>query len=99
LEVVDYIARHAQSNIRELEGTLTKVLADAEHRGGEPSLQRISHLLAADAASRPKLKPLSPKTIIERVAAYFDLHASILPASNATRKLVPRQITYVFDAT
>jgi chromosomal replication initiator protein len=93
LEVIDYIARHAQSNIRELEGTLTKVLADAEHRGGEPNLQRIQQLLALEAAARPKLKPLSPKSIIERVAAYFDLTpADITGAKRDKEIVVPRQI-------
>ena len=51
LEVVDFIARHAQSNVRELEGSLTKVLAEAEHRGGELTLIRVQQLLAAEAAA------------------------------------------------
>ncbi|HVQ45010.1 MAG TPA: chromosomal replication initiator protein DnaA [Candidatus Saccharimonadia bacterium] len=94
LEVVDYIARHAQSNIRELEGTLTKVLADVEHNGGEPTLARIQRLLAADVAARPKLRPVSPKTIIDRVAAYFDLGAvDICGAKRDKEIVVPRQIT------
>ncbi len=94
LDVVDYIARHAQANIRELEGTLTKVLADAEHRGIEPNLQRIQQLLAADVAARPKLKPLSPKTIIDRVAAYFDLQAADICGLKRDKEIVvPRQVT------
>jgi len=94
LEVVDYIARHAQSNIRELEGTLTKVLADLDHNGGEPTLVRIQHLLAADVASRPKLRPISPKTIIERVAAYFDLQSADICGLKRDKEIVvPRQVT------
>ena len=94
LEVVDYIARHAQSNIRELEGTLTKVLADWEHNGAEPTLARIQHLLAADVAARPKLRPISPKTIIDRVAAYFDLQASEICGTKRDKEIVvPRQVT------
>ena len=94
LDVVDFIARHAQSNIRELEGTLTKVLADCEHRGGEPDLRRVQQLLATEVANRPKLKPLSPKTIIERVAAYFDLQPADITGSKRDKEIVvPRQIT------
>jgi len=94
LEVVDYIARHAQSNIRELEGTLTKVLADLDHNGGEPTLARLQHLLAADVASRPKLRPISPKTIIDRVAAYFDLAAADICGTKRDKEIVvPRQVT------
>jgi chromosomal replication initiator protein len=94
LEVIDFIARHAQSNIRELEGTLTKVLAEAEHRGGEVTLPRIQQLLAADAAARPKLRPLSPKTIIDRVAAYYDLQAADICGAKRDKEIVvPRQVT------
>jgi chromosomal replication initiator protein len=100
LEVVDYVARHAQSNIRELEGTLTKVLADAEHRGGDLTLQRVQQLLAADVAARPKLKPTTPKLIIDRVAAYFDLGvADICGLKRDKEIVVPRQIAmYVMRA-
>jgi len=94
LEVIDFIARHAQSNIRELEGTLTKVLADCEHRKAEPTLARVQQILAAEVAARPKLKPLSPKSIIDRVAAYFDLRdADITGAKRDKEIVVPRQIT------
>jgi chromosomal replication initiator protein len=94
LEVVDFVARHAQSNIRELEGTLTKVLADCEHNKVEPSLERVRHLLAAEAAARPRLKPMTPKTIIERVAAYYDLQpADITGAKRDKEIVVPRQIS------
>jgi chromosomal replication initiator protein len=94
LEVVDFVARHATQNIRELEGTLTKVMADIEHKGGEPTLQRVQALLAAEVAARPKLKPLSAKMIIERVAAYFDLQtADITGAKRDKEIVVPRQIT------
>jgi len=93
LDVVDYIARHAQSNIRELEGTLTKVLAASEHRGAEPTLPQVQQLLAADAAARPKIKPVGTKVIIERVSAYFDLPVSDLCGEKRDKEIVvPRQI-------
>jgi chromosomal replication initiator protein len=94
LDVVDYIARHAQSNIRELEGILTKVSADTEHRGGELSLGRIQQLLASDVAARPKLRPVSAKVIIDRVAAYFDLQAADICGAKRDKEIVvPRQVT------
>jgi len=93
LDVVDFIARHAQANIRELEGTLTKVLADVEHRGGELDLARVQQLLAADVAARPKLKPMTTKMIIERAAAYFDLQPSDVTGAKRDKEIVvPRQI-------
>jgi chromosomal replication initiator protein len=93
LDVVDYLARHAQSNIRELEGVLTQLLAAAEVRGVEPSVTVATQLLAGQAAAKPKFKPLTPKFIIERVAAYFDLQtADIIGAKRDKEIVVPRQI-------
>ena len=94
LDVVDFVAQHSRSNIRELEGTLTKVLADCEHRGGEASLERVRHLLASEAASRPKIRTVSPKMIIEKVAAYFDLQSADITGAKRDKEIVvPRQIT------
>lgn len=94
LDVVDYIAQHSRSNIRELEGTLTKVLADCEHRGGEASLERVRQLLASETASRPKLRTITPKSIIERVAAYFDLQTADITGLKRDKEIVvPRQIS------
>jgi len=69
-------------------------LADLDHNGGEPTLARLQHLLAADVASRPKLRPISPKTIIDRVAAYFDLAAADICGTKRDKEIVvPRQVT------
>jgi chromosomal replication initiator protein len=94
LEVIDYLARHAQQNIRELEGALTQLLAFCEVRGLEPSVSAATQLLSGQAAARPKLRPLSPKAVIERVANYFDLQtADIIGAKRDKEIVVPRQIT------
>ncbi len=94
LEVIDYLARHAQQNIRELEGALTQLLAFCEVRGLEPSVSAATQLLSGQAAARPKLRPLSPKAVIERVANYFDLQtADIIGLKRDKEIVVPRQIT------
>ena len=93
LDVVDYLVRHAQVNVRELEGALTQLLAYCEMRGVEPTVAAATQLLAGQAAARPKLKPLSPKLIIERVANYFDLQtADIIGTKRDKEIVVPRQI-------
>jgi chromosomal replication initiator protein len=93
LDVVDYLVRHAQVNVRELEGALTQLLAYCEMRGVEPTVAAATQLLAGQVAARPKLKPLSPKLVIERVAAYFDLQTSdIIGAKRDKEIVVPRQI-------
>jgi chromosomal replication initiator protein len=93
LDVIDYLVRHAQVNVRELEGALTQLLAYCEMRGEEPTVAAATQLLAGQAAARPKIKPLSPKLIIERVASYFDLHtADIIGTKRDKEIVVPRQI-------
>ena len=94
LDVVEYLARHSQNNIRELEGALTKLMAYCELKGVEPSVQAAQTLMDGVNAGRPKLKPLSPRIVIERVAAYFDLQTSdILGAKRDKDIVLPRQIT------
>jgi chromosomal replication initiator protein len=93
LDVVDYLVRHAQQNIRELEGVLTQLLAYCELHGSEPTVALATQLLAGQVAARPKLKPLSPRLVIERVAAYFDLQTGdIIGAKRDKEIVVPRQI-------
>jgi chromosomal replication initiator protein len=94
LDVVEYLARHSQNNIRELEGALTKLMAHCELKNMEPSVQAAQTLMDGVNAGRPKLKPLSPRTVIERVASYFDLQTSdILGAKRDKDIVLPRQIT------
>ena len=93
LEVIDYLARHAQQNIRELEGALTKVIAAFEYRGNALDLEAVQRLLAGEAMSRPKFKTLAPKIVLDKVAAYFDLQTADLIGPKRDKEIVlPRQI-------
>ena len=94
LDVVEYLARHSQNNIRELEGALTKLMAHCELKKMDPSIEVAQSLVAGVNAGRPKLKPLSPRAVIERVASYFDLLPADLLGAKRDRDIVlPRQIT------
>jgi chromosomal replication initiator protein len=93
LDVIDYLARHAQSNIRELEGVLTQLLAACEVRGVEPTIAIATQLLAGQVISKPKVKAMSPKLVIERVAAYYDLQMADIIGSKRDKEIVgPRQV-------
>src|SRR5206468_1412352 len=56
LDVIDYLSRHSQSNIRELEGTLTQLLAFCELRSLEPTVASATALLGSAGASRPRFR-------------------------------------------
>lgn len=91
MDVVEYLARHYQHNIRELEGSLTSILAQCELKNLEPSLNFISGLLGASV--QQKKRAISPKMIIEKTAIYFNLQASDIIGPRRDKDIVvPRQI-------
>jgi chromosomal replication initiator protein len=93
LDVIDYLARHCQSNIRELEGTLTQLMAYCELRNLQPSVAAATALLGNATATRTRFRTITPKVVIERTAAYFDLStADIIGARRDKEIVVPRQI-------
>jgi chromosomal replication initiator protein len=93
LDVIDYLARNASSNIRELEGALTQLLATSEHRGLEPNLSLATQMLSGQAAARPKFRTVTPKVVIERVAGYYDLQTADITGLKRDKEIVvPRQI-------
>ncbi len=89
-QVVEYLATHVQTNIRELEGALNQLLAFCEMRGLEPDLAIATSLLGAHK-TRPK--HLSAKQVIERTARHFQVSLEdILGPKRDKDIVVPRQI-------
>ncbi len=88
--VVEYLATHVQTNIRELEGALNQLLAFCEMRGLEPDIAIATSLLGA-SKSRPK--HINAKQVIERTARHFQLPLEdILGPKRDKDIVVPRQI-------
>lgn len=88
--VVEHLANHVQTNIRELEGALNQLLAFCEMRGLEPDISIATSLLGA---SRSRPKHLSAKQIIERTARHFQVPVEdILGPKRDKDIVVPRQI-------
>lgn len=92
LEVIEHIARHHQHNIRELEGTLTNILAQCELKDREPSLEFVNSILGA-AAPATKRRLATPKMIIEKTAGFFDISPADITGPRRDKEIVvPRQI-------
>ena len=88
--VVEYLATHIQTNIRELEGALNQLLAFCEMRNLPVDLAIATSLLGG-AKTRPK--HISAKQIIERTAKHFQLPMEdILGPKRDKDIVVPRQI-------
>lgn len=91
--VAAYMAENIKQNIRELEGALTQVIAVCEVRGIEPTVPLVSQMLGSIIAKKPKKSQVSPKTVIEKVASYYDLKSDDITGSKRSREIVvPRQI-------
>jgi chromosomal replication initiator protein len=92
--IIDYIAQIIQNNIRELEGALNRIIAHHQFTGSGPSLETVKSLLATINAPTYKSRSISPKQIINLVAAFYDLTFEDLVSKSRRKELViPRQIS------
>ncbi len=89
-ELMEIIARRAQSNIRELEGALTRVLAFAEI-SGLPFTPQLVETALSDLA--PRRSEVDPEEVIRTVAQTFGITVdSILGRGRSRQVALPRQI-------
>ncbi|HEX7260116.1 MAG TPA: chromosomal replication initiator protein DnaA [Candidatus Saccharimonadia bacterium] len=92
-EIVEYLAHQFQHNIRELEGALTQLMAYCEVRGLAPSIGVARELNGSSSDSRRR-KQVTPRLIIEKTAAFFDLLPTDITGTKRDRDIVvPRQIS------
>jgi chromosomal replication initiator protein len=90
-EVVRYLAQNVSSSIRDLEGSLVRLVTQSKINHTTLSLELARSFI--DKKSRPLAK-VSPKEVLEIICNYFDLKQSELKSSSRVAKLVlPRQIT------
>lgn len=91
-EVIEYIATNIKSNIRELEGSLNKIVAYANLEKREVNIQLAEQVLK-DIISPNSKRTITPELIIDIVAEHFDLTSADLCSSKRSSKIVyPRQI-------
>ncbi len=91
-EVLQLIAARFTSNIRELEGSLTRVLAYGRLTGEPLTAALVQSALATLESSATRLPP-TPDLIIEAVCRYFELNdEQLLSKSREKRVAYPRQI-------
>lgn len=89
-DVVDYLANHIQTNIRELEGALNQLIAFCEMRNLEPDVAIVTSLLMTNK-TRPK--HLSARQVIERVSKHFQVSMEDIMGPKRDKDIVvPRQI-------
>ncbi|PIT93622.1 chromosomal replication initiator protein DnaA [Candidatus Falkowbacteria bacterium CG10_big_fil_rev_8_21_14_0_10_43_11] len=91
-EILTYIASVVQSNIRELEGALNRIIAYHQFNQAEPTLDSTKEILSNIINNLPS-KSITPKTIIDVVSKFFDIEIVDLTGKSRKKELVvPRQI-------
>jgi len=89
-EILELIARRVQSNIRELEGALTRVVAFANFSGLPLSPQVVDSALAD---LLPRRSEVQPDEVINLVADAYDVSIEQLLGRGRSRQIaLPRQI-------
>lgn len=91
-EVMKYIATNIKSNIRELEGALTKIVALSRLKKTEVNVTLAEEALK-DLISPNDKKKITPEYIIEVVSEHFNVNQSDIYSTKKSRNIAfPRQI-------
>ena len=94
-DVAEYIARAIKSNVRELEGALTRLMAYASLTGAAVSLATAQQVLRNIIASQEKRVTI--EVIQKRVSEHFNLREQDLKVRSNTRAIAfPRQVAMYF---
>jgi chromosomal replication initiator protein len=91
-DVVEYIAQKDQSNIRELEGALTKVIARAQ-LADQPITLSLAMEALTDAAVGARRAKLTPEGVVSAVGRHYGVEVRAIAGRGRTKEIVlPRQV-------
>lgn len=92
-DVLTMIAEKVDSNIRELEGSLTRLCAYSTLNGGAPITLSLAQEALADVFAQKELKRVTCRTIQEAVANYYSITMDDIIGARRNREVVvPRQV-------
>jgi chromosomal replication initiator protein len=92
-DVIEYIARHRRTSVRQLEGAVIKLLAYSSLTRREISLELAREALGSEAEEEEEAAPPGPEEIRRRTAEAWDVSVDGLVSKRRTRNLtVPRQV-------
>jgi chromosomal replication initiator protein len=91
-DVLEYVARKVQSNIRELEGALNKIIALAQLYG-QPIRMEIAIQALNDADMEARRAQITPERVLGAVTKHFGVSLSELRGRGRSKEIVlPRQV-------
>lgn len=90
---IHFVASIIQSNVRELEGALNKIIAVHQFKNIKPSLSTVKSILSTMVVNTNQNQSISPKAFIEAVANFYNLKFDDLIGKNKEQRVaMPRQI-------
>jgi chromosomal replication initiator protein len=91
-EILTYIAETIQSNIRELEGALNRLMVYCQLNNTRPTIEQVKSILV-NVITPPKKRGVSAKKIIEVVSDFYNVSPEDLLKQSRKKEYVnPRQI-------
>ncbi|WP_196892371.1 chromosomal replication initiator protein DnaA [Aureivirga marina] len=95
MEVIEYVAKHVKSNVRELEGVLISMIAQASFNKKEFSLSLAKNIV--EKFVRSTKREISIEYIQKVVSNYFDIDVTTLQSKTRKRQIVQaRQLAMYF---
>ncbi|XOU94242.1 MAG: chromosomal replication initiator protein DnaA [Candidatus Kerfeldbacteria bacterium] len=92
-DIIAVIANNIQSNVRELEGALNRIIAFHQLNNTAPSVESVKNILSSVSSYKHRDSAITTKQIINMVASFFDKPKDDLLGSSRKKELViPRQI-------
>lgn len=92
-EILYFIANNVQSNIRELEGALNRLIVFHEFNNSKPTIDSTKSVLNS-LISSIQAKSITCKNIIESVSSFFDINIKDIVGKSRKKELVyPRQVS------
>lgn len=91
-DVIEYIAKSVQQNIRELEGALIRIMAHAELSGAAPTAALAEQVLGSILSARGH-RQVTTTQIVEAVSRFYDISIDELKGPRRQKEIVkPRQM-------
>jgi chromosomal replication initiator protein len=93
-EIVTLVANSVQSNVRELEGALNRIIAFHHLNNTTPSVNSVKSILSSTSHYQKRDGAITIKQIISLVADFYEIKIDGLMGNSRKKELVvPRQIT------
>jgi chromosomal replication initiator protein len=89
-DIIEYVAQNIKGNIREIEGIINIIIAQAELRKMPVHINDVKHILRTHVREKSSK---SPEEIVETVSKYYNLGPGVLAGKTRRQDIVhPRQI-------